>query len=405
MTSTMPERARADVATTASPRLDRSPPTERKLRIGMLGMWGMNVPGKQFAGFESAFSEVGPRLVQAGHEVVIYCRKGEYPPELRVPSYDGVRLVYVPSWGGKNFSGILATLFSVLHAVLFERFDLLFFVNVGMGHHCALARLFGKKVVLNVDGLDWKRGKWGRLGRAYFLSAAHVAVRVCNRLVTDAEGMRRFYLDHFAKDTTMIAYGAHVEASSAPELLERYGVRAREYYLVVSRLIPENNLDIMLEGYLASGSSKKLVLVGSANYESPFHQRLRALANENVIFTGHVHEPATLRELWCNAFIYLHGHSVGGTNPALLRAMGCGSCVVAHDNVFNREVLGDCGAYFSRDANELGRTLRALEADLPRVATFRARAPERIVREYSWEKITAQYSALFQAVAGVDSPP
>ena len=365
----------------------------------MFGMWGMNVPGKHFAGFESAFSEVAPRLVRQGHQVVIYCRKGEYPAALRLPSHKGVRLIYVPYWGGKNFSGLLATLFSVIHAVLFERFDLYFFVNVGMGHHCALARVFGKKVVLNVDGLDWKRGKWGRIGRAYFLSAAKVAVRVCTRLVTDAEGMRRFYLDHFRVDSTMIAYGAYVEGSSQPNLIEAYGVAPRDYYLVVSRLIPENNLDIILEGYLESGTRKKLVLVGSANYESPFHQRLRDLANEHVIFTGHVHDQAVLRELWCNTFAYLHGHSVGGTNPALLRAMGAGACVVAHDNEFNREVLGDGGEFFERDARTLGDLLRRLEANPDLVKAHRRSGPERIRSNYSWEKIAAQYESLFVETA------
>lgn len=399
MTSTLPEPHRAAARSLADLTTQNDLHTDRKIRVGMLGMWGMNVPGKHFAGFESAFSEIGPRLVRKGHDVVIYCRKGEYPPELRRGSHEGVRLVYVPSWGGKNFSGILATFFSVLHALIFERFDVHFFVNVGMGHHCALARLFGKKVVLNVDGLDWKRGKWGRFGRAYFLSAAHMAVRVCNRLVTDAEGMRQFYLEEFGRDTTMIAYGAYVEESSEPALIDRYGVKQREYYLVVSRLIPENNLDVILEGYLASGTSKQLVIVGSANYESPFHRQLRSRPNQNVVFTGHVHDQAVLRELWCNSFAYLHGHSVGGTNPALLRAMGCGACVVAHDNVFNREVLGEAGEFFSRDPQVLARVLRELECEPDRVESHRRSAPARIRNHYTWERITEQYDTLFRETA------
>lgn len=368
----------------------------------MFGMWGMNVPGRQFAGFESAFSEVAPRMAEHGDEVVIYCRKGEYRPELRIPQHRGVRLVYVPSWGGKNFSGILATLFSVLHAMLFERFDVYFFVNVGMGFHCALARLLGKRVVLNVDGLDWKRGKWGKIGRAYFLGAAHAAVRVCNRLVTDAEGMRAFYREYFGKDTTMIAYGAYVERSTAPELLEPVGVAPGDYYLIVSRLIPENNLDVMLEGYTASGTRKKLVVVGSANYDSPFHARLReiaARAGDRVIFTGHVHSQDLLRELWANSFAYLHGHSVGGTNPALLRAMGCGACVIAHDNVFNREVLADAGLFFPGEPSALAGIIQELEATPERRREMAPRAQQRIAEHYSWEKITRQYEELFEEIA------
>lgn len=371
----------------------------RPLRIGMFGMWGMNVPGKRFAGFESAFSEIGPRLVAKGHEVTIYCRKQEYPPELRVAEHNGVKLVYLPSYGGKNFSGLVNTLFAVLHAVFFRRFDLFFFVNVGMGHHCALARLFGKRVVMNVDGLDWRRDKWGRFGKLYFYTAAHTAVHACHRLVTDAEAMRAFYQEHFHVDSTMIAYGTYVADSTRPELIDRYGVRPGEYYLVVSRLIPENTLDVIVDAYVKSGSEKPLIVVGGATYDSPFHEKLKAMANDRVHFVGHVHDQDTLRELWCNCYAYLHGHSVGGTNPALLNAMGYGACVLALDTVFNREVLGGSGILWPPEAEALAQLLRELDGDADRVAAIRQLPRRRIEACYTWERITDQYESLFMTCA------
>src|SRR6202000_767695 len=135
--------------------------SKRTLNIGMLGMWGMNVPQRHFGGFETGFSEIAPRLVEMGHQVTIYCRQGEYRPEWRVPVHKGVRLAYLPSPGGESFSGPVSPLLATLHARALGRHDLFFFVNVGMGHHCALSRLLGKKVVLNVNGLDWTRAKWG----------------------------------------------------------------------------------------------------------------------------------------------------------------------------------------------------------------------------------------------------
>ena len=368
----------------------------------MLGMWGMNVPGRRFAGFESAFSEIAPRLVESGHEVVIYCRRGEYAPERRIPRHQGVRLVYLPSPGGKNLSAVVNTLFAVVHAVLVERFDLLFFVNVGMGHHCALARLLGQRVVLNVDGLDWTRDKWGRIAKAYFYSAAKMAVRVCTRLVTDAEAMRRFYLEHFGRDSTMIAYGTYVTGSTRPERVQELGLAPREYWLIVSRMIPENSLDTMLEAYVQSGSSRPLVVVGGATYDSPFHRRLQeiaARADGRIRFLGHVHDEELLRELWCNCFGYLHGHSVGGTNPALLNAMGYGSCILALDTVFNREVLGGTGLLFPAEPAALAAMLQSLEQDPARAAAMREPPRERVRAEYSWEKITRQYEELFLEVA------
>ncbi len=371
----------------------------RKLRIGMLGLYGMPMEKLHFTGFETGFGEIAPRLADAGHEIVMYCRRGSFPEEMRVAEYRGVRLVYVPSPGGKNFSGLVATFFAVLHALALGGYDIFFFVNVGMGHHAALCRLFGRKVVMNVNGLDWTRAKWGPIARWYFFSAAHSAVRFCTELVTDAEAMRQFYLERFHKETTMIAYGAYVESSQRPELISPYGVERGGYYLIASRLIPENHADLIARAFLRSGSSKKLVIAGGANYDSPFHRELRALAGGRIILTGHIDDQQVIRELHCNCFAYVHGHSVGGTNPSLLKAMGYGNCILALDTVFNREVLAEGGIFFPRDEAVLADEMRALEANPVRVEALRLMGPERIRMNYTWEKIASQYDALFREVA------
>lgn len=358
----------------------------------------MPMPELHFTGFETAFGEIAPRLVELGHDVTIYCRRAHFPRHLRRPVWKGVRLVYVPSPGGKNFSGLLATLLSAIHALVIGRYQLFFFVNVGMGHHAALCRLFGRKVVMNVDGIDWKRAKWGRLARAYFLSAAHSAIRFCNTLITDAEVMRKFYLTEFSKETEMIAYGAYVESSTNPSLINAYGVDPDGYYLIASRLIPENHADLILQGFLQSGSKRKLVIAGGANYDSPFHRRLRELATDAVVFTGHIHDQEIIKELHCNCFAYLHGHSVGGTNPSLLKAMGYGNCIAALDTPFSREVLADTGQFFSKDPADLARLLVRFEEDPCLVSKLRGMGPDRITAEYTWPKITDQYDSLFRRV-------
>ena len=370
-----------------------------KLRIGMLGLYGMPMTNLHFTGFETGFGEIAPRLVEAGHEVVIYCRRGSYPEAMRLPVYRGVRLVYVPSPGGKNFSGLVATFFAVLHALSVGSYDIFFFVNVGMGHHAALCSAFRKKTVMNVDGLDWTRAKWGPVARRYFFSAARSAVRFCSELVTDAEAMRVFYMERFGKETTMIAYGAYVETSERPELIARFGVKPDDYYLIASRLIPENHADLIARAFLQSGTKKKLVIAGGANYDSPFHRELRAVAGENIILTGHIDDQEVIRELHCNCFAYVHGHSVGGTNPSLLKAMGYGNCILALDTVFNREALADGGIFFPRDESVLAEQMRVLEADPERLAELRRMGPERIRKNYTWEKIAGQYDTLFREVA------
>ena len=365
----------------------------------MLGLYGMTMPRLHFTGFETGFGEIAPRLAEMGHDVVMYCRSGSFPEEMRVPEYKGVKLVYVPSPGGKNFSGVISTFFAVLHALFRGNYDVFFFVNVGMGHHAALARLFGKKVVMNVNGLDWTRAKWGPVAKWYFLSAAHSAVKFCTELVTDAFAMQEFYRERFKKETTMIAYGAYVENSVNPELVRQFGIEPGEYYLIASRLIPENHADLITDAFLQSGSKRKLVIAGGANYDSPFHQKLRSMTGPNVLLTGHIDDQEVIRELHCNAFAYLHGHSVGGTNPSLLKAMGYGNLILALDTVFNREVLADGGVFFPRDPRVLAEQIREIEADASRAAELRRKGPERIRAEYTWEKIAGQYDDLFREVA------
>lgn len=373
--------------------------TQRPLRIGMLGLYGMTMPKLHFTGFETGFGEIAPRLAAMGHDVVMYCRRGSFPPDMRVPGYKGVRLVYVPSPGGKNFSGVIATFFATVHALATGRYQIFFFVNVGMGHHAALCRIFGRKVVMNVNGLDWTRAKWGPVARWYFLSAAHSAVRFCNELVTDADAMREFYRERFSKETTMIAYGAYVESSVKPEVVRQFGVEPDDYYLIASRLIPENHADLIAEAFLASGSRKKLLIAGGANYDSPFHCKLRSLADDRVILAGHIDDQDVIRELHCNCFAYLHGHSVGGTNPSLLKAMGYGNCILALDTVFNREALADGGIFFPRNVEVLSGMIRGIESDPARVESLRRMGPERIRANYTWEKIADQYDELFREVA------
>jgi glycosyltransferase involved in cell wall biosynthesis len=216
--------------------------------------------------------------------------------------------------------------------------------------------------------------------------------------VTDAEAMRKIYQDEFGKETTMIAYGAYVESSENPTLVKQFGVEPNDYYLIASRLIPENHADLIILGFLESGTARKLLIAGGANYDSPFHHRLRKIATEKVIFTGHINDQSVIKELHCNCFAYVHGHSVGGTNPSLLKAMGYGNCVLALDTVFNREALDDTGLFFPKDEHELAGLIRRVESDSSLVGGLRRKAPLRIKKDYSWDKVSEQYDHLFREV-------
>jgi len=288
--------------------------------------------------------------------------------------------------------------------VLFRKVDAMLVTNVANSLHCVIPRLFRQNCAINVDGIEWKRGKWGPLGKWYF----HFNARMCGRIlprgiITDAYAMRKLYLEEFHTPSACITYGGNIECSTNPEIVRQYGLEPGEYYLIASRLVPENNAGMIVEGFQKSPSKKILAIAGDANYRSDFIDHLRAQAGDRVRFLGHVNSIEHIKELHCNCYAYIHGHMMGGTNPALLKALGFGNCILAHKNPFNAEVVGDYGLLFA-DAAELAEQIRLIEEQPALAEDYRKRAPDRIRKVYNWERITDQYEELFYQLAAGEDP-
>jgi len=376
-----------------------APGKPRKLRIALFGSRG--IP-HTYGGAEAFLGELAPRLAARGHEVIVYCRRSMFKE--RPATYKGVRLIYLPNFETKVLGTPTHTLACMLD-LLFRGVDVAMVVNIVNGFHCLIPRLFGKRIAINVDGMDWKRDKWGRFARAYFYWNAKCIGRICGKgVVTDAYEMRRIYLEEFKTPSACIAYGANIETSSGPDVVRGYGLEPFEYYLIASRMVPENNADLILKAFERTRSRRVLAIAGGANYRSEFIERLKQTRDRRVRFLGHVSNEEHVKELHCNAYAYVHGHSMGGTNPSLLKALGCGNCVVALRTPFNEEVLRDYGIFFERDASDLAAKLEHLDAN-PQVAeAYRRRAPERIRQAYTWDKITDQYQELFLQLAAGENP-
>ncbi len=380
-------------------KLKQDPRYNRKLRIALLGSRG--VPNS-YGGFEAFFLELAPRLVERGHDVIAYNRSSLYKEK---PShYRGVRLLYLPSIETKNLGTMTHTAASVVD-VLFRKVDVILCVNVGNAAHLLLPRLFRRKVACNVDGLDWLRDKWGPAAKKYFHINAAIVGRVCPKgIITDAYEMHRIYMDEFRTPSACIAYGASIEGSTNPEALTKYGITPGGYYLIASRMVPENNADLIVDAFNRVRTDKVLAIVGDANYESEFVNGLRRSAGPKIKFLGHVDSPDDLKELHCNCYAYVHGHMLGGTNPALVKALGHGNMVLALDTLFNREVLHDFGILFERNVSDLQAKLQYIE-DYPDVANeYRRRAPNRIREAYTWDHIVDQYEELFLELAAGGNP-
>jgi glycosyltransferase involved in cell wall biosynthesis len=366
----------------------------RKLRIALFGSRG--IP-HTYGGAEAFLGELAPRLVERGHEVIVYCRRSLFKDRPRL--YRGVRLIYLPSVETKILGTPTHTLMCMLD-LLFRGVDVALVVNIVNAFHCLIPRAFQKNIAINVDGMDWKRDKWGKFAKRYFYWNAKCVKRICPKgVVTDAYEMRRIYLEEFNTPSVCIAYGANVEGSVNPDAVRKYGLEPFKYYLIASRLVPENNADLIMQAFKRVKSTKILAIAGSSNYRSAFIGRLRQTSDSRVRFLGHVSDPDDVKELHCNTYAYLHGHSMGGTNPSLLKALGYGNCVVALRTAFNLEVMTDHGIFFDRDPDDLARKMQDLE-DHPEIAAdYRRRAANRIIEAYTWDTITDQYEELFQQLA------
>ncbi len=361
------------------------------MRIAILGTRGYPYV---YSGYETFVSELAPRLNAKGHMVRVYCHRSLFHERPSV--VNGVSLCYLPAIERKTVSQFSHSLLSAIHA-LFCKYDVLLYVNSANGPFGLLSKLTGQKTAINVDGVEWLRPKWKGLGSRYFKFASYLSTKLFDRLITDSIEMAKIYEEVFHAQSVTIAYGATVAWSKRPELIQEFRLHPGQYYLVVGRLIPDNNADLIVKGFLNSASKRKLVIVGDVPYRDAYATQIRALADERVVFTGYIRDPEMLQELYCNSFVYIHGHEFGGTNPSLLTALACGCCIAALDTRFSREVLADAqhGVYFSKDTANVTSVLSELERDSELVNSFRMRARDRIRSCYTWEKIADEYEHLF----------
>lgn len=363
------------------------------MKIAIIGSRG--IPA-HYGGFETFAQELAPRLVGLGHDVTVYCRSG-YTGDPPPASFEGVRLIHTRYLRNRSLETPSHELSSILDS-LRRRFDVYYVLGTRSSILYLPLRLAGRKVVIHTDGIEWKRRKWGRAGRAYLKASEWVAARLAaSALVTDAEAMRRYYHDRYGRDSVCIPYGAPAVDGADLSPLAGWGLEEGGYHLVVCRLEPENNVDVIIREFLSSGSARRLVIVGSTNYRTAYHRRLRDLATPKVLFLGAVYG-ADLVALRLGAFSYLHGHEVGGTNPSLLEAMGCGSRILALDTEFNRETLAETGYFWTRDSGTLADLVGRIEGSPEEAASVGGRARQRVEDAYSWDRAAAEHDRLFRGI-------
>jgi len=362
------------------------------VKIAILGARG--IPAC-YSGYDTLAEELSLRLVRSQDiSVLVYCRRPYY--KARPASYEGVQLAYIPVPRIKAVESLLHSFLSSLH-VLAQHADVIYFLDPGNAPFCALLRVLGKPVVIHTDGLGWKRRKWGRLARRYYKIVEWVCARSATALVTDNPVMQGYYRQEYGVDSVCIPYGGESHYGVDDSVFEEFGIEPNGYLLVVARLEPENNTDLVIGEYTRTNLNFPLLIVGDSSYNSDFMARLRTLADHRVIFAGRLSDQPKLNALYAGAYIYIHGHEVGGTNPSLLRAMHAGTAPVVLDVSFNTTVVGEIGYVFNKDSGNLARMLEELAGKPDEVRQTGERARARAQTHFNWDAVAREHARLFRA--------
>ena len=348
-----------------------------------------------YGGFETFAEEISTRLVQKGHDVTVYGRSNNI--QYRNAVYKGVQLVILPTWGHKYFDTVVHTCLSVFHG-LSRKYDVVLICNSVNTIFSCIPRLTRAKVIVNVDGLEWQRAKWNKIGQLVYKTSEYLTKFLPTAIVSDSLFVKDYYLEHYKKESTFIPYGCPTKSVDSKHVLDQFNLKKEDYFLYVSRLEPENNAHIVVRAFENVKSNKKLVIVGDAPYNQKYIDELHATKDKRIIFTGYQFGQS-YQEFQSHAYCYIQATEVGGTHPALLEGMGFGNCVLANDVPEHREVVQDAGIYFKTDPlSDLTEKIQYLNDHPDIVKEYRKKAANHVRQNYSWDKITDDYELLFESL-------
>ena len=279
--------------------------------------------------------------------------------------------------------------------VCFTKIDVVLVVNSANGPFGLITKIFGKKTCINVDGLEWLRPKWKGVGSVYFRIASKLSTVFFDKIITDSIEMNRIYNKEFKKKSSVITYGSTMTGSKNYKILEKFNLLKKEYYLLVGRLIPDNNSKLIIEGFLKSNSNKTIVIVGDVPYNDDYANSVKKLSSNKIVFTGYVSDQDNLTTLYENCFGYIHGHQFGGTNPTMINALDVNCQILALETAFNREMLENKKSiFFDKNENSIVEKIREFENKYDEL--IEKNKNYILPKRYDWDFICKQYLEVFQ---------
>jgi glycosyltransferase involved in cell wall biosynthesis len=364
------------------------------MKIAIVGTRG--IPAK-YGGFETFAEEVSIRLVNLGFIVEVYGETNDDDTD----NYEGVKLYSINYF--KTSNPLLYYRNSIRMACL-NKCDIILCCGVGGSPFIYFfKKLFNNIFIINTDGIEYKRTKLNFFKRKFVELCEYLSICISDYIIADSFGIKQYMINKYKKiDNKLfqIEYGANVLDNNIDlGSIEQFNLEYKDYYLIVARLEPENNILMIIQSFLKSETRRKLVIIGNL-LENKYVKNILCLCENSlkIIFLNGIYDKMKLQTLRQGAYAYLHGHSVGGTNPSLLEAMGAGNIIIAHDNIFNREVTDNSMFYFDSIESCLHAINNVDSLDINTQIEFSNISKERIKNYYNWNMIAEKYSNMFYQI-------
>lgn len=359
--------------------------------VRILGTHG--VPAN-YGGFETAAENVARYLVDHGWRAIVYCQTDHEGP-IYEDVWNGIDRVNISvpnlGWTGTARFDWL----SIRHAVKHRDICLTFGYNTGIFN--ILQRIYRVPNVINMDGIEWSRRRWGFLRQAILYVNERFAALFGNELIADHPELNTYLRTRApARKITTITYGGPRIEDAPTALIEQHGLEPNRYLTLIARPIPENSVLELVQGFSAKVRGRKLAILGAYDGEAdPYHREVLDAASDEVLFLGAIYDPATVQAIRYHSLGYLHGHTVGGTNPSLVEALAAGNPVIAHNNKYNTWVAGDAGLYFNSPV-DAEKCIDELLEDPDLARRLSMNASTRFESEFTWDHVAGQYEALLR---------
>ena len=365
------------------------------MRIAAFGFRSLP-PAKGAAGADKFAIELFPRLVARGHSVVAYNRR--YPTVFTdVTEFKGVKIKTIKTTDKKGFDTLWHSFRCTLDIILNNTADVVHIQNGGNSIWAAPLRLFGKKVFISQDGVDWKRDKWSWYAKLYLRFSAFVTAHLPNEVIFDNVIAKRLFEQKFNKQFKFIPFGSEVEpVQNITSVLDKVGVIKCEYYLFIGRFIPDKGLHYLIPAFVAAKTNKKLVLIGGSPNPSPYEKQLQDLANDRVIFPGYIYGNE-VNELITNAYCYIQPSDVEGLSPIVLTVMGLNVPLIVSDIEENEYAVQDTARKFKKaNIASLTQEINYAEDHYPEMQQLAKKAQQRALSTFNWEKVADEHIEVFK---------